>query len=176
MSDFLKVEVLGERTLLRNLQYMPDTVRAILLVKTEKLTAELKKQVEENIRKRLNKTDKVKAYSGSARHLADSVESEVTSEGMRVEGRVYIDGIIYARIQEEGGIIPAHIIQPKRGRVLAFMGATGEKVFATKVFHPGAVIPATYYMKDARRQQSSRVGREIKKAVVEGIRARMRAS
>jgi hypothetical protein len=176
MADFLSIEVLGERNLLRNLEYMPDTVRVILVAKTRQIVEAVAQSVEDNIRRRLNKTDKIKAFSGSSKHLADSVEFEVNEETNRVEGRVYISGIPYARIQEDGGVTPAHIIRPKNAKILAFMGYTGEKVFATRVMHPGGQIAGVHYMKDARREHAVTIARDVKNAVVQGIRQNMRAS
>src|SRR3546814_6217067 len=76
MADFLQLTVLGDRNLLRNLEQMPDTVRAILLEKTRALTEDMADKVRQNIESRLSKTDKSKEYSGSPRHLKDAVRSE----------------------------------------------------------------------------------------------------
>lgn len=176
MADFLSLTVLGDRNLIRNLEQMPDTVRAILVEKTRKLTEELAKRVEDNIQARLGKdSDRSKKYSGSPTHLKDAVETKITEDGVRIDGQVYIHGIPYAQAQESGAVIPPHIIRPRESKVLVFMAATGDKVFATRVFHPGGVIPPSYFMKDAYRDMSGRISRELKNAVVQGIRAKMRA-
>lgn len=175
MADFLQLTVLGDRNLIRNLEQMPDTVRAILLEKTRALTEDMAEKVRQNIESRLNKTNKPKTYSGSSTHLKDAVQVRITEDGVRVDGQVYISGVPYARAQEEGAAIPPHMIYPRNGKLLAFMAATGDKVFATRVFHPGGMIPPTWFMKDAYREMGPRISRDVKNAVVQGIRASMRA-
>lgn len=167
-GGFLSLEILGHREALRNLEYMPDTVRAILLRKTGDWIEELEGRVIDNILSRLNKN--------SSGKLAGAVQSEVRQQGSRIEGEVWIEGIPYAKAQEQGASIPAHIIEPKNAKVLAFIGATGDKVFALRVFHPGAAIPPTFFMKDAYREMGPLISKGIKKAIVEGIRAKMRSA
>jgi len=166
-ADFLYVDLVGDRALTRNLGQMPDIVREILLAKVESWTAELKQKVEDNIADRLQK---------KTGKLAESVQMEVTSDGVKVDGRVYIAGVPYAQIQEEGGFTPAHDIFPRNGKVLAFMAATGHKVFATHVFHPGGHIPGKHFMKDAYREMGPKLSKGVKNAVVQGIREHMRSS
>lgn len=174
-DDFLYVDVLGDRNLLRNIDQMPDIVRAILLEKVKSWTEKLKEKVEENIHERLNKSSKPKIYSGSPKHLADSVEVEIIEDGMKIDGRIYIAGVPYARIQDEGGATPPHMIYPTKSKVLAFLAASGDKMFATRVAHPGGHVPASRYMKDAFREMGPEISRGVKLSVVQGIRAKMRS-
>lgn len=166
-DDFLYVDVLGDRNLLRNLDQMPDVVRAILLDKVEDWTAKLEEGVAANI------ASKLKEHSGK---LAGGLDSEVYQEGKRIVGRVFIAGVPYAKPQEEGASVGPHMIYPNKGKVLAFYGATGQKVFATRVSHPGGHIPAAHFMKDAYRELGPQISRGIKNAVVQGLRAKMRQS
>jgi hypothetical protein len=166
-DDFLYVDVLGDRNLLRNLDQMPDVVRAILLDKVEQWTATLEDDVRENIISRL------KEQSGK---LLEGLDSEVIDQKNRIEGRVFIHGVPYARPQEEGATVGPHMIYPNKGKVLAFIGGTGNKIFATRVSHPGGHIPAHHFMKDAFRQRGPEISRGIKNAVIQGIRAKMRQS
>lgn len=166
-DDFLYVDVLGDRNLLRNLDQMPDIVRTILLDKVERWTETLEEDVRDNIMARLHE------QSGE---LLAGVSSEVTEEGNHIKGRVFIAGVPYAKPQEEGASIGPHMIYPEKGKVLAFLGATGDKVFATRVAHPGAQIPAHRFMKDALRDRGPEISRGIKKSVIDGIRAKMRAN
>jgi hypothetical protein len=144
---------------------MPDIVRAILLEKTKFWAQKIADRVEDNIQSRL------KSKSG---RLAKGVKVELTTEGLKVNGRVFIQGAPHALAQEEGAIVPPHMIFPKSGRTLAFIGATGDKVFATKVSHPGGTIPGQHFMKDAYREFGPKISRDMKKGIVEGIRAKMR--
>jgi hypothetical protein len=177
MNDhFLSVDLTGERKLLQGFDEMPDIVRAVLRKKVETWTNRLRDMVEDNIRTSLNKTVgiKPKKYSGSPRHLADSVEVEIVDAGLKINGNVYIRGIPYAEIQDSGGHTPPHVIRPREAKILAFIAASGDKVFATRVFHPGAVIPPTHYMRDAYRTMSPKVTDGLYYELVRKIKDRMR--
>jgi len=164
-DDFLSVEVIGERALTRNIDQMPEVVRTILAVKVKDWTHRLAEAVRSNIESRLSQK------SGK---LLRGVQEEVIVGRDRVEGRVFIAGVPHAQAQERGAVIPPHIIRPRNAKVLAFFAATGDKVIASRVFHPGGQIPPHYFMKDAYREMGPEISRGIKKAVVEGILARMR--
>lgn len=164
MSALFEVEILGDRNALRNLDRLPSTVAAILAEKVHAWTEELYDLVMGNISQRLGEK------SG---RLSAAVEMEVYQEGAKTEGRVFIDGIPYALAQERGAVIPAHMIYP-HDKILVFMAASGDKVFATRVFHPGAVIQGQHFMRDARREIAADISKGIKNAIVQGIRQRMR--
>ncbi|MDR1128210.1 MAG: phage virion morphogenesis protein [Treponema sp.] len=57
------------------------------------------------------------------------------------EGTTLGSHLIYARIHQEGGQIPAHTIKPVQAKALRFNGR-----FAKQVNHPGSRIPARPYM------------------------------
>lgn len=166
-GDFLSLEVVGDKALLRNFDQLPDVARAIVLAKMEGYMDELTGAVITSIEEHTNsKTGK----------LLSAVRSDVIQRDGGIEGKVWIDEAVapYARALEKGAAIPPHMIYPKNGKVLAFIGATGDKVFATRVFHPGAQITPRYFMKDARRSVGPMIARGLKQAVVQGIRAHMR--
>lgn len=165
MAEFLSAEVIGDRNVLRNLDKMPEVVRAILVEKTVSNVEALKKAVE----------GEIGGFTKSGK-LLSAVRSEMIETPGKVEGRVYIDESVapYARAQDQGADIPAHIIRPKDAKVLAFMGATGDKVFATRVFHPGATLAPKNFMANARRGLASKFSKDVKNAVVQGLRANMR--
>lgn len=166
-ADFLYVEVVGDRNLLRNLAQMPDIVRQILGEKVEYWTDKTAARVRENIEAKLNeKTGK----------LLNSVKTEVIKSKERIDGRIYIEGVPYAEAQEEGVTTPPHMIFATKGKVLAFIASSGDKVFASHVSHPGGTIPAHHFMKDAYREMAPEISKGIKKAVIDGIRAKMRAT
>lgn len=166
-DDFLYVNVTGDTALLRNLDQMPDTVREICLEKIKAATEKMEEDVATNIHSRLQEK------SG---HLSEGLGSEVIEDGQTIRGRVFIEGVPYARAQEKGATIRPHMIYPNKGKVLAFYGATGQKVFATRVSHPGGHIPAHNFMKDAYRENGPELARSLKKDIVAGIRANMRRS
>lgn len=159
----------NERNLIRNLETMPDQVREILSAKMRPLAQEMAAAVEDNIIERLNrKTGK----------LENAVLYEVTDGSSGVLARVWVDQARapYAKAQEQGATIPPHMIYPKASKVLSFTSSkTGERIVTKRVAHPGAVLAPTWFMRDAYRQFGPRFTTAIKKAVVEGIRARMRS-
>ena len=165
MEPFLYVNLLNERKLLQNLEQIPDVTRGVLLDKVRVWTEKMREAVIGNIISRL------KQKTGL---LAQSVEIEIIQEGIRVEGRVYIAGVPYAQAQEKGAVMPAHIIRPRDAKILAFIAATGDKVFATHVFHPGGIIPGTFYMKDAYRTMSPKVTGGLYYELVRKLRDKMR--
>lgn len=165
VPDLLYTNLLNERKWLRRIDELPDHVVDILRRKAERWTRDLYEMVKDNIRERLGmKTGR----------LQDDVQMEFLDDGVRFEGRVYIAGNPYAQIQEEGGAIPPHIIRPRQAKILAFMSATGDKVFAMRVFHPGGTIPATHYMKGAYREKSAEVTRGIRAEVMRDLKRAMR--
>lgn len=164
-EDFLYVQILNERKLLRDIEAIPDDIRIAVREKTKEWTYRLRDLVEDNIRDRLNRV------TGK---LEDSVQVDFVEEGLRLDGRVYISGVPYAKAQEEGAEIPPHIIRPRNAKVLAFMAATGDKVFALHVLHPGAKIPATHFMKDAYREMSPKVTAGLYYQIVRKVRDRVR--
>lgn len=166
-GDFLSLKVVGEKALLRNFDQLPDVARAIVLAKVEGYTDMLEDAMIESI------DDKLQTKSGK---LLSAVRSEVLERDGRIEGRVWIDENVapYARALDKGATIPPHMIYPQNGKILAFIAASGDKVFATRVFHPGANITPRYFTKDARRAVGPAIARGLKKAVVDGIRAHMR--
>lgn len=164
-DDFLFVNLTGDRKLLRTLGEIPDIVRDILRAKITQWTETMRDQVVENIQSRLQ------SKSGK---LENSVRIEFTEDGVRFNGKVYIAGVPYAQAQERGAFIPPHMIYPHEAKVLAFIAASGDKVFATKVFHPGGVIPAANFMRDAYRFISPKITRGLRYYIVETINRRLR--
>lgn len=164
-DDFISVNLLNERKLLRDIEAIPDDIRAILREKIKSWTYQLRDLVESNIVERLRRV------TGK---LEDSVDVEFTEDGLRIEGHVFIHGVPYARAQEDGAEIPPHMIFPKNGKVLAFMAASGDKVFATHVFHPGGLVPPKHFMKDAYREMSPKITRGLYYQVIEKARNRLR--
>jgi hypothetical protein len=162
---YLTVELVGHRQLVSDFDRLPETVKVILRSKAEAWSRQLEDKVRTNIENR---------FSGSGK-TANAVEGFYGEENGHIVAGVRIDlkRAPGARIQEEGGVIPAHIIRPRDAKRLAFIAATGDKVIVRQVFHPGAVIQGQHFMKDAYRDMSSQVATEMKRAVIEGIRASM---
>jgi hypothetical protein len=162
---FLFVDLTGSRKLLQILDEMPDIVRAILREKITQWTETMRDQVIQNIQERL------KIKTG---RLEESVRIEFTEDGVKFNGHVYIAGVPYAQAQEKGAVVPPHMIYPVNAKALAFIAATGDKVFAAHVFHPGGIIPATNFMRDAYRFVSPKITRGLRYYIVETINRRLR--
>lgn len=162
-DDFLFVDLTGDRKLLRDIDAIPDIVRDVLKEKIEYWTQLMQEQVIQNIQERL------KAKTGD---LENSVRMEIVEDGLRVDGHVYIQGVPHAAYQEKGAIIPPHEILPRNAKVLAFIAATGDKVFAARVFHPGGVILPKYFMRDAYRFVSPKITRGLRYYIVEKFNRR----
>lgn len=163
MDDFLYIEAFEDRKLLQDLEAIPDDIRAILHDKMEGWLDELKDLVVSNIE------DRLRQVSGL---LADSVEVEFHDDGLKINGRVFIAGVPYAQAQEEGAEIPPHIIRPSEAKILAFFAASGDKVFATHVFHPGGRVPPKHFMRDAYRVMSPKITDRLYDNITRKLRKR----
>lgn len=147
-DDLVEIEVLSNRKRIEGLDDLPEQVYEALEERLRSLMQQMEDMVQDNI------SDRLKRVSGK---LEEAVRMEVITDGMRLSGRVYIEGVPYARIQEQGGTTGAHMIYPKAAKVLAFMAATGDKVLATRVLHPGGTIAGSHFMRDAYREISPKV-------------------
>jgi hypothetical protein len=157
-------DIIGEDRV-RNFDRLPEVAQRIILEKVRFFTEEVADRAGQLLEERLK--------TKTGRLTAASVKAEVRNVDGRVQGRVSVDSP-YAAIQEKGGTTPPHVIYPKNGKVLAFMAATGDKVFATRVMHPGGHIEGKHFMKDAYREFGPQISRGLKQALVQGIRANMR--
>jgi hypothetical protein len=113
--------------------------------------------------------------SKTGNYSMQGVKMEVVENGIRIEGRVYHRRCPYAQAQEKVQVHSTSYDLPSNGKVLAFMAATGDKVFATRVFHPGGQIPGQHFMKDAYRAMGPEISRGDQESVVEGIRSQHEA-
>jgi hypothetical protein len=168
-DDFLSLIVVGDKAVLRNFEQLPLVAQAIIVDKVEQLTQQLEDAVVQSI-ENLTTTQTGK--------LIGAVESHVSVQDGRIEGEVYIDSSMapYARALDKGAQIPAHIIRPVNSKLLAFRAASGDKVLALRVFHPGAYIEPRNFMREARYEADpAKMTRALKTALVKGIQAHMRS-
>lgn len=145
MSD-INVELVGLKELQARLDRMSPVVQDHLRVFMARFGLRLRDQVRTNIVQRF------KVVTGQ---FPDAVKAEHIEQPERITERVYIDTLPFARIQEEGGKTPPHVIEPVNARALAFMvggplglssgGGGNALVFAKKVNHPGSNIPERSY-------------------------------
>ena len=85
------------------------------------------------------------------RSIGATAEGRGFGTSVRVEARAP-----YAAIQEFGGTTPAREILPRRASVLAFQKG-GKIIFARRVNHPGARIPARPFMRPALEASRERI-------------------
>lgn len=128
----------------------------------------LRDQVKANILERFH----------SAGPLYQGVKAEQIEEPGSITGRVYVDDVPYAAIQERGGRTPPHVIEPVNANVLAFMmparlgfsgGGSSALVFAKKVNHPGSLIPERSYARLALVQMRTPFENGIRATVSEAL-------
>lgn len=162
--QFLEISIAGDNNLLRNFDQFPSVVQAIILQKMKYWMEELEDEVQANIRERLDE---------KTGNLLRSVKATVVLSGKSVKGQLTVNHK-GALAQEKGAIIPPHIIRPRNAKILRFWDVYGQKRYALRVFHPGAVLKAKYFVRDARKQVVPLMMKDLKKSIVDGLRRRMR--
>jgi len=106
---------------------------------------------------------KLQARSG---RLAAAQEMQLTDGGTSQSVSVGFDpaDAPYGAIQEFGGTTRAHLIAAKNAFALSF-SLHGQLVFAKRVQHPGSVIPAHSFLRDALADMADAGAAEIAGAV-----------
>lgn len=144
----LGVRLIGLAQLQASFDQMPVTLQDKLRVFIARFTLMLRDQVRGNILERF------KVITGE---FPESVQSQQIEQPGLITGRVFIDTLPWAAIQERGGQTRPHTITPATAQVLAFLmparlGFSGGPksnalVFAKQVNHPGSNIPERSYMR-----------------------------
>lgn len=170
MQQIVSVKLIGLRELQAKLGGMSIVVQNRLRPFMAEATLNLKALVKSNIVQRFRSTGP----------LYQSVKSELSEEPGKIEGRVYTDGVTYAAIQEYGGTTPAHVILPKNGKALAFMGGgpmgfssgggSNALVIVKRVNHPGSRVPERSYAREALAYSRFGFERGIREIVGEAVR------
>lgn len=164
----IDVRLLGLRELQAKLGQLGPSVRNRLRDYMAIFTIRLRDQVKSNIAERFRSTGP----------LYQSVQAEMEETKDSFTGRVYTQGVPYARIQEEGGTTRAHEILPVRGQALAFMSPAGMQfkgggqnslTIVKKVNHPGSRIPERSYARLALVQMRTPFTDGIRQVVADGI-------
>jgi phage gpG-like protein len=160
----LSVKITGTDSVAKRFEAMPAKVRAALLLKVYSLTLRLEAHV---------KNDKLsgqvlKTQSG---RLKRSIQSLVVDTPLLITGKVYSSGDVpYAAIHEYGGRTPPHVIEPVKGKALAFMMG-GKQVFFRKVNHPGSVMPQRSFMRSSVNDMRTVIIDEMTRAVREAVKS-----
>lgn len=143
---------------------MSDAVRVALRGEIVSLTQQLAQRVKAKLSGQvLNKR------SG---RLYNSVQTELIEDAQQVYGQVSAGkGVPYAKIHEYGGRTKPHVILPKNGKVLRFVSKSGDVVFATRVNHPGSLIPERSYMRSSLTEMRDEIVERLTKATVNAAKA-----
>jgi phage gpG-like protein len=158
----LNIKVTGDRELIARFEAIPSAVRAALLRKITGLSLELEAKVKGKLSGSV-----LKVRTGALRR---SIFSEVNNTDAMVQGRVASSGDVkYAAIHEFGGTTKAHIIEPKKAGVLAFM-AGGKMRFAKRVNHPGSVMPERSFLRSSLGDMAEAIKDGMTEAVNEGLK------
>jgi hypothetical protein len=121
-------------------------------------------------------------------HLADSILTQVEQQGDLIVGTISYDleDVPYARLLEQGGDIPSHVIAPRSSTDLKIpiatfsSGEAGEHARVTEdglfvipyheVFHQGAHIQAYHYISLAVVALAKEVDNDFELAVAKAVR------
>jgi phage gpG-like protein len=117
-----------------------------------------------------------KLAGGVLQPRTGALAAAIGVEGPKIEGDRVVTTLFagadlkYAAIQEYGGVTSPHDILPSRAKALAFM-ASGERVFARIVHHPGSHIPERSYLRSSLAEMAAEIDAQMKAAVIETVRA-----
>jgi hypothetical protein len=169
MSETVDISLVGLKELKAKLDRMSPAAQDRLRVFMARFTLTVRDQVKSNILERFK----------SDGPLYQGVKSEQIEERESFTGRVYIDEIPYAAIQEYSGVTRPHVIEAVNGKALAFLSPAGlglssgdgsnALVMVKKVNHPGSRIPERTYARLALVQLRGDFEDGIKEVVEDGL-------
>lgn len=150
------IKLVGLRQLQASFDQLPVTLQDRLRIFIARFTLMARDQVKGNI------SERFQVVTGE---FPQAVQSEQIEQTGSVTGRVFIDTLPWAAIQERGGRTRPHTIEPAAANALAFLMpsrlgfSSGSQasgfVFAKKINHPGSNIPERSYMRLALVQLRS---------------------
>ncbi len=139
---------------------MPKNVQAALLKKGEQLRVRLRRFI---IETKLSG----QVLNRKTGRLQRNMRTTLRSEPNKII--IEADNISrYARIHEKGGLIPAHVIEPKKALALHWYGASGE-TFAKRVNMPSVLMPKRSFLASGVRDFSPTMSLELKEEIVKGM-------
>lgn len=160
----LNFELRGDAALITKINAAPERVRKEL---TKEVTA-LVLLLEGNIKRDKLSGQVLHVRTGNLRRSIHAV-LPVTQTDTGVFGKVVQSGDVkYGAIHEFGGRTPAHVIEAKRGKALAFMMG-GKMAFAKRVNHPGSQMPERSFMRSALADMRNTISDRLQAAVKQGI-------
>lgn len=99
--------------------------------------------------------------------LARSIRARVSDSRRRIQARVGT-GVRYAAIQEYGGVVPAHEIDPRHGGALAFE-INGAQRFAARVHMPAVRLAARFFARSSLDELEPEIVEALENAVRRAI-------
>lgn len=161
----INISISGDRELIARLKSMPASVHAALLAKVQALALKLEGHIKRN---KLSG----QVLNRKSGRLMRSINSKTTQTPDSVFGVVFQSADVpYGAIHEFGGQTRAHLIVPKKAAILRFIKG-GDKVFATRVNHPGSKMPERSYMRSGLRDMSEEISKGIKQAVLREVQGK----
>jgi phage gpG-like protein len=140
---------------------MPKAIMAALLKKGEQLRVRLRRYI---IDKKLSGQVLDRKSGKLQKNTRTTLEAS--------NGKIIITASNisrYAMIHEKGGVIPAHIIEPKKALALHWVRG-GAQNFAMRVNMPPVVMPKRPYLAPGVKEFSPTMSLELKAAIVEGMK------
>lgn len=155
------VKLVDEQRVTAKFNRLPASLLAAMVKKAEQLRVRLRRYV-------IDSKLSGQVLNRKTGRLQRNVRTKVLSSPTKVVIQLW-NISRYARIHEDGGMIPAHIIKPKRTQVLAWtkMGAV---VFAKKVDMPTVMMPKRSFMATALKEMSVEMTLELKRSIIEDLK------
>lgn len=137
----LNIKLLGESVLEARFRSMSGVLRKEIFGEVTKQTLMLERLVKQKLSGGV-----LNVRTGN---LRASIHNVMTNDATGIVGKVASSGDVkYAGIHEFGGKTPAHVIEAKNGKALAFM-FNGKQAFFAKVNHPGSTIPERSFLRSS---------------------------
>src|SRR6185503_7995191 len=149
----------GDRELADRLSAMPGAIHDGVARAIARLNIALQAKIQQNL-----SGDVLNARTGA---LRASITADAGEGATGLAGSVGSD-LAYAAINEFGGQTPAHDIEIRKAKALAFM-LGGKLVFAKLVHHPGSRIPARSFLRSALDDMAPEIAAELQDAVMQAV-------
>jgi phage gpG-like protein len=155
----ISVALTGDQALADRLSAMPGALHDGIGRAIARLNIALQAKVQQNL-----SGDVLNLRTGA---LRASITVDAGEDATGLSGRVGSD-LPYAAINEFGGQTPAHDIEVRKAKALAFM-LGGKLVFARHVHHPGSRIPARSFLRSALDDMAPDIAAELQDAVMQAV-------
>ena len=145
----ITVKVTGDKKVIAMLKGAEKKIPNVLYKKMRDITLMLQSYVQ----KRKLSGQVLRVRTG---RLRSSITSRVEKQDKEIIGRIGTN-VIYGRLWEKGGTIPAHEIRPKRAQALHFYTKGGGEVFCKVVHQPARTVKARPFLRPALEENRQRI-------------------